>query len=52
MPMFEILTEKLQSSNISLLGCVLNDTIKLKFGKRVSHELGRHLLKNLGEIMK
>jgi len=36
MQMFEVLTERLRESCVSLMGAVINDTIKLKFGKRVS----------------
>lgn len=52
MPMFEILTDKLCEKYVSLMGAVINDTIKFKFGRRVSHELGGHLLSKLGHMMK
>lgn len=44
MPMFEILTEKLGSRAI----VIMNDTIKLKYARRVSPDLGRHFLMTLG----
>ena len=49
--MYEILTNEL-NNNISLMGDVLNDTIKLKFGKRVSNDLGGHLLQTFNFMIK
>lgn len=48
MPMFEILTEKLGSKAI----VIMNDTIKLKYARRVSPDLGRHFLQTLGQMIK
>jgi hypothetical protein len=48
LPMFEILTEKLSTRGI----VIMNDTIKLKFARRVSHDLGRHFLMTLGQLIK
>lgn len=50
--MFEILIDRLRESCVSLMGAVINDTIKLKFGKRVSQELCHYFLKTLGEMIK
>jgi len=44
LPMFEILTAKLQTKALP----IMNDTIKLKMARRVSAELGRHFLQTLG----
>lgn len=52
MPIFEILTSKLSESHIGLMGAVVNDTIKFKFGRRVSHELVSHFLQMIGQMMK
>lgn len=51
-PMFEILTETLSPLSVSLMVAVINDTVKLKFAKRVTHGLSQHLIKTLHQLMK
>jgi hypothetical protein len=50
LPMFLVLTESLDY--VTLMGSIINDTVKLKFGRRVSDELGTHLLKQLQSMIK
>jgi hypothetical protein len=52
MPIFEILTETLANLSVTLMVAVINDTIKLKFAKRVSQDLSHHLIKTLLHEMK
>ncbi len=46
-PMFETLTSTLSPLSVSLMVAVINDTVKLKFAKRVTHALSQHLIQTL-----
>lgn len=48
--LFQVMTQSLDY--VTLISAVINDTVKLKFGRRVSDELGALLLKQMSSLVK